>query len=299
MADTTTTPQIAGPGKDIYWHGAVDQAEIARLDAMHNGIKNYFDGKLSLAPLNDPLTILDIGSGSGIWAIECAEYFPGAKVTAVRHQSNVASVRPSWSLSREHRQPHPSPVPSNFQFQRLDVLTDSLPWAAGSLDVVHVRFLLIHLPEPRRVLERIAELVKPGGWLLIEEVSVSGEIQGDARAVQTGFELVCKLWESNGQVPAVGSKLQSWLRQTGTFSEVNVHEALAPVGSHVSPDPRLGGLGLTFKNSWRSAFSGKTHPKLLALGFAPEFKERLVEEFDTLEWRIDIPLSCISARRSV
>ncbi|KAH9038384.1 S-adenosyl-L-methionine-dependent methyltransferase, partial [Lactarius pseudohatsudake] len=208
-------------------------------------------------------------------AIDCAEYFPGAKVTAV-------DISPML----------PRPVPSNFQFQQLDILTDSLPWAAGSLDVVHVRLLLIHLPEPRRVLERIAELVKPGGWLLIEEVSVGGEIQGDARAVRTGFELVCKLWESNSQVPAVGSKLQSWLRQTSTFSEVNVHEALAT-------DPRLGELSLTFKNSWRSAFSGKTHPKLLALGFTPEFKERVLEEFDTLEWRFDFPLSCVSARRSV
>ncbi|KAI9429736.1 hypothetical protein H4582DRAFT_162540 [Lactarius indigo] len=193
----------------------------------------------------------------------------------------------------------PRPVPSNFQFQQLDVVTDSLPWEAGSLDVVHVRLLLIHLPEPQHVLERIAKLVKPGGWLLIEEVSVLGEVKGDARAVRTGFELVCKFWESNGQVPAVGSKLQSWLRQTGTFSEVNVHEVVATFGSQVSSDPRLGGLGLTFKNSWRSAFSGKTHPKLLALGFTPEFKERLLEEFDTLEWQFDFPLSCVSARRSV
>lgn len=28
---------------------------------MHNGIKNYFDGKLFLAPLDDPRTIIDIG----------------------------------------------------------------------------------------------------------------------------------------------------------------------------------------------------------------------------------------------
>ena len=147
---------------------------------------------------------------------------------------------------------------------------------------------------------------------------MSGEVKGDARTVRTGFELVCKFWESNGQVPAVGSKLQSWLQQTGMFSQVNVHEATATFGSQVSPgtrapparphpnvahgedlDPRLGGLGLTFKNSLRSAFSGKTHPRLVALGLTPEFKERLLEEYDASEWQFDMPLYWASARRSV
>ncbi|KAI9464948.1 hypothetical protein BJY52DRAFT_1247386 [Lactarius psammicola] len=285
VADTTTRTQIADPGKDIYWHGTVDQAEIARLDAMHNGIKNYLDGKIFLAPLDDPRTILDIGvhNGRDHRAIECAEYFPNAKVTAV-------DISPML----------PRPVPSNFEFQHLNILADSLPWEAGSLDVVHVRFLLIHLPEPQRVLERIAKL-----W----------RVKGDASTVRTAFELVCKFWESNGQIPAVGSKLQSWLRQTGTFSQINVHEAPATFGTLVSPgtrgspppehcswgflDPRLGGLGLTFKNSMRSAFSGKTHPGLLALGYTPEFKEQLLEEFDALEWQSDFLLFCVSARRSV
>lgn len=63
-------------------------------------------------------------------------------------------------------------------------------------------------------------------------------------------------------------------------------------------DPRLGGLGLTFKDSWRRSFSGKTHPKLLALGFTHEFKEQLLEEFDALEWQFDVPLYCVWARRS-
>lgn len=164
------------------------------------------------------------------------------------------------------------------------------------MDVVHVRFLLIHLPEPQRALERISKLVKPGGWLLIEEVSVSREVKGDACTFRTGIELLLKFWESNGQVPAVGSQLESWLRQTGTFSEVNAHEVTNSFGSQVSPDPRLGGLGSTFKNTWRKSFSGKTHP---GLGFTPEFKERLLEEYDTSEWQFDCPLYCVWARRSV
>jgi len=281
MTDTTT-PHTADPGKGIYWHGTLDQAEIVRLDAIHNGIKNYFYGKLFLAPLNDPRTILDIGSGSGIWAMECAEHFPDAKVTAV-------DISPML----------PRPVPSNFEFKQLDILADPLPWEAGSLDVIHVRFLLIHLPEPQRVLERIAKLVKPGGWLLIEEVSGSREVKGDGRTIQTGLDLVYKFWESNGQVRTVGSKVEPWLRQIGTFSEVNVHEANATFGSQVSPDPRLGGLALTIKNSWRRSFSGKTHPGLLALGFTPELKERLLEEYDASEWQLDCPMYFVWAQRSV
>ena len=43
------------------------------------------------------------------------------------------------------KDPFSSPVPSNFQFQQLDILADSLPWEAGSFDVVHVRFVLLHV----------------------------------------------------------------------------------------------------------------------------------------------------------
>ena len=98
MTDTTT-PRLTDPGNCMYWHGTVGifsreaysipelyfctvarpgrDCEVrlcprliplivsaltrSRLDAMHNGIKNYFDGKLFLAPLDDPRTILDIG----------------------------------------------------------------------------------------------------------------------------------------------------------------------------------------------------------------------------------------------
>jgi hypothetical protein len=67
------------------------------------------------------------------------------------------------------------------------------------------------------------------------------EIKGDAPTVRMGFELVFKFWESNGQVPAVGSKLEPWLRQTGTFSEANVHEAIATFDSQVSTGTHASG----------------------------------------------------------
>ena len=79
-------------------------------------------------------------------AIECAERFPDAKVTAIDMNPLLPRlVLCRLSLSRTADDPFSSPVPSNFQFQQLDILAGSLPWEAGSFDVVHVRFLLIHV----------------------------------------------------------------------------------------------------------------------------------------------------------
>jgi methylase of polypeptide subunit release factors len=38
------------------------------------------EGKLHLAPLSNPQKILDIGTGTGIWAIDMADKYPMSKV---------------------------------------------------------------------------------------------------------------------------------------------------------------------------------------------------------------------------
>lgn len=40
------------------------------MDMQHGMTKLLFGGKLHLSPLNDPKRILDVGAGSGIWAME-------------------------------------------------------------------------------------------------------------------------------------------------------------------------------------------------------------------------------------
>ena len=49
-----------------------------------------------------------------------------------------------------------------------DVLEIDLP--EHSLDLVHARLVLMHIPERRRALERIARWLRPGGWLVVEEL---------------------------------------------------------------------------------------------------------------------------------
>jgi SAM-dependent methyltransferase len=56
----------------------------------------------------------------------------------------------------------------NVEVRRHDIVTDPLPEAA--FDLIHARAVLIHLPERERVLARLVSALKPGGWLVAEEL---------------------------------------------------------------------------------------------------------------------------------
>jgi SAM-dependent methyltransferase len=56
----------------------------------------------------------------------------------------------------------------NVEVRRHNIVTDPLPEA--TFDLIHARALLIHLPERERVLSRLVAALKPGGWLVDEEL---------------------------------------------------------------------------------------------------------------------------------
>ena len=56
----------------------------------------------------------------------------------------------------------------NLETREHDILNEDLPEAA--FDIVHCRWLLHHLPTPEVAVERMIKAVRPGGWLLLEEV---------------------------------------------------------------------------------------------------------------------------------
>ena len=50
------------------------------------------DAQLHLAPLENPRRILDIGTGTGIWAIQMADDYPDCTVIG----TDLSPVQPSW-----------------------------------------------------------------------------------------------------------------------------------------------------------------------------------------------------------
>jgi hypothetical protein len=61
---------------------------------------------------------------------------------------------------------------SNLEVLHHDVVADYLPEA--TFDVVHARLLLEHLPPRKQVLQRLISALKPGGWILIEDLDWRG-----------------------------------------------------------------------------------------------------------------------------
>jgi SAM-dependent methyltransferase len=81
----------------------------------------------------------------------------------------------------------PSPLHAltydNLRVERLDVSRDELP--RDAFDLVHMRLLLAWLPDAPAALARLVAALRPGGWLVAEEmdfVSVAPDPRADADA---------------------------------------------------------------------------------------------------------------------
>lgn len=95
-----------------------DETEQDRLDQKYQSITLVFDGKLFFAPVENPKAILDIGTGTGIWAIDVADAYPQAVVTA----TDLSPIQPTW-------------VPPNVRFQVDDA---ELAWTFSTkFDLIH------------------------------------------------------------------------------------------------------------------------------------------------------------------
>ncbi|KAJ7350575.1 S-adenosyl-L-methionine-dependent methyltransferase [Mycena albidolilacea] len=254
-----------------------DGAEWDRLDAQHNGIAKYLDHKLSPVDLGKPRKILEIGSGSGAWAIQAAKQYPDADVLAV--DMNPLPARP---------------LPSNIRFQQLDIL-QPFPFPAGTFDVIHVRFVLCHLPNGHTVLPRIIDLVAPGGWLLVDDIDFLHAFEGldKAPGVKRGFTGLIKSMESHAGDPHFGTSLKSYLESSSALSEVNVTKVDVPINP-IPEDPALGPLSRTMRQAFMNAVGAqKLNPEAVSSGgLTREVQQEFLAEMggDAVDWSYSVQL---------
>jgi len=255
-------------------------SEWERLDDMHNGINTYLGNRLTFASLDNPQKILELGAGSGAWAIQAARQFPESEVLAV----DIAPLPPR-------------PLPSNLKYRQLNLL-DPLPFEPESFDVVHARFVLIHLPDVNGILKCVVELVKPGRWLLLDEIDYAINVSPSSAesAVIECLSMHRAYMESNGLSTRVGSSLKPTLRSTDVFSKIDVHSVNVPLNP-ISNDPALGPLAQTCRLSVERVICGELPGRLEAAGLTPELQQKWRDEVDTTDWSYDFRLFLTSSRK--
>src|SRR4051812_17787884 len=98
---------------------------------LHHTWKRMLDGKLCIAPIDDPRCVLDVGTGTGTWAIEFVdEHQPRLKRHA-RAQASVQKLSPS-SIANIND------IPQHVEVEQQPVLkTDQSGRKASSLKCIN------------------------------------------------------------------------------------------------------------------------------------------------------------------
>lgn len=194
-----------------------DLGEINRLDFQHYLYRAALKGN-HVAPIGIPQSVLDVGTGSGRWAIEMAEQFPLSSVIA------VDLIDPAEIGSRSHVSQR---FPENYTFVNGDIL-QGLPFAEHSFEFVHQRLLYAAIPLARWqwVAYELCRVTKPGGWVELVE---GGTLQGsgpNSRAVNAWAVEMC---DRRGINVRIGSQLDRFLREAQLVG-VQLREVVLPVG---------------------------------------------------------------------
>ncbi|KAK1761860.1 S-adenosyl-L-methionine-dependent methyltransferase [Phialemonium atrogriseum] len=205
-------------GNSQYW-APNDDAQNETLDIQHHVFTLAREGKLYSAPLPDKIEkVVDIGTGTGIWAIDFGNAHPNAQVTG----TDLSPVQPSW-------------VPPNVHFQ-IDDFSQEWTFAEGSVDFT-------------ALLKQAYKTLKPGGW--VETFDFNGYFESDNGTLTNSMALAqwgiifrkgAEKLGSTASFTVVRDKLQRKALEASGF--VNIQEEALKIPSSGWPkDPKLQEVG--------------------------------------------------------
>jgi hypothetical protein len=89
----------------------------------------------------------------------------------------------------------------------------------------------LKLPKPEEVISRVIHLVKPGGWLLLEDMNFNPRDEDGLElgpATKTWYEIYHSTMKSRG-VENVFPPFESTINASGLFSEINARTVVLSV----------------------------------------------------------------------
>ncbi|KAL4864719.1 hypothetical protein BDV12DRAFT_7925 [Aspergillus spectabilis] len=182
-----------------------DEREQKRLDLHHHICNLALGGALYRAPIEPGVkSILDLGTGTGLWAIDIADSFPKAIITG----TDLSPIQPTW-------------VPPNCRFEIDDF---ELDWNFSQpFEYIHMRGIEGSVKDFHKLFKQAHENLTPGGWFEICDFTVGVFSDDDtaqkATNMQRWRDLLVEASEKFGKQFSVAGNYKQWMTDAG-FKDV-------------------------------------------------------------------------------
>ncbi|KAI9807008.1 MAG: hypothetical protein M1833_002666 [Piccolia ochrophora] len=193
-----------------------DEAEQDRLDLQYHSIRFVMGDKLFLAPVKNPQSILDIGTGTGIWAMDAGDAYPSAEIIG----TDLSPIQPKW-------------VPPNVKFEIDDV---EQPWTYSSdrFDLIHSRVMVGSIKDWPAYFKQCFKHLKPGGYCEAQEMEVNILTDDDSLPPKSAIQEWCAALEEGCQKAGFSLRLNNtdlkqWMEDAG-FVDVQIINLKIPIG---------------------------------------------------------------------
>ncbi|KAK1537033.1 methyltransferase domain-containing protein [Colletotrichum costaricense] len=191
--------------------------ESDRLDFNHMLMVKTIGDKLYLAPLEKEKInrVLDIGTGTGVWALQVAEELPHAEILG----NDLSAIQPTWVLP-------------NVKFEIDDVES---PWIhTRKFDFIFSRYMTSSIADWPKLMRSVYENVAPGGWVEFQDYDLEYRSDdGSLTPQHSTYKWLHKFFEACrivGRDPNPGPQLEGWIREAGDYVNVVHQKYKIPIG---------------------------------------------------------------------
>ncbi|KXJ86848.1 S-adenosyl-L-methionine-dependent methyltransferase [Microdochium bolleyi] len=188
------------------------------MDILHHMSTLMQDGTLYLAELGDNVEkVLDVGCGTGIWAIDFADQHPESEVIGL----DISPQQPQW-------------IPVNLKFE-VDDATQEWTYPANTFDYIHMRWLVGSIADWTVLYKEIFRALKPGGTFEHKESSCiiqadDGTLSPDSALAQWGKVFVQAGKKFGRTFTVVEDNIQQQAMEAAGFVDVKITNMKVPIG---------------------------------------------------------------------